>query len=62
MNDPQGFYIMYTAHNHQFLMWSCWMAGRYEESLHEARAATALIPVEMLRTMPGFDLLLGYSV
>jgi tetratricopeptide (TPR) repeat protein len=58
--NPQGFYLMYVAHNHQFLMASCWMMGRREEALREARATLDVVPVDMLRQMPGFDLVLGY--
>ena len=58
--NPQGFYLMYSVHNHQFLMWSCWMAGRYEESLRESRAIFDLIPLDMLRQMPGFDFAIAY--
>lgn len=60
--NPQGFYLMYSMHNHQFLMWSCWMAGRYEESLRESRAMLDLIPLDMLRQMPGFDFAIAYPI
>jgi tetratricopeptide (TPR) repeat protein len=60
--NPQGFYLMYVAHNHQFLMASCWMTGQAEEALKEARATLEVIPVDMLRQMPGFDLVLGYPI
>ena len=59
---PQGFYLMYSAHNHQFLMWSCWMSGRQEEAMREARATVDAIPLDMLRQMPGFDMTIGYPV
>ena len=58
--NPQGFYLMYSAHNHQFLMWSCWMAGRYEESLRESRAMLDVMPLDMLRQIPGFDFVVAY--
>ena len=58
--NPQGFYLMYSAHNHQFLMWSCWMSGRFEESLREARVALDVFPLDMLRQMPGFDYAIAY--
>ncbi len=58
--NPQGFYLMYSAHNHQFLMWSCWMAGRFEESLREARSTLDVIPLDMLRQMPGADYAIVY--
>ena len=58
--NPQGFYLMYVAHNHQFLMASCWMQGRAEEALKESRRVTEIMPLDMLRQMPGFDLVLDY--
>jgi len=60
--NPQGFYLMYVAHNHQFLMASCWMSGRFEEAIKEARAVTNVMPLDMLRQMPGFDLVVAYPV
>lgn len=58
--NPQGFYLMYSAHNHQFLMWSCWMAGRYEEALREARGTLDVMPLDMLRQIPGSDYTIVY--
>jgi tetratricopeptide (TPR) repeat protein len=58
----QGFYMMYVAHNHQFLWWTALMQGRSVEALAEARAVQAMAPPEMLKDMPGFDLVLGYSI
>ena len=58
----QGFYMMYVAHNHQFLWWTALMEGRSAEALKEARAVQAMAPPEMLKDMPGFDLVLGYSI
>ena len=52
---PQGFYLMYAAHNHQFLWSTALMEGRGAEALQQAREAVAMMPVEMLRAMPGFD-------
>ena len=52
---PQGFYMMYAAHNHQFLWSTALMEGRGAEALQQAREAVAMLPVEMLRAMPGFD-------
>lgn len=60
--NPQGFYLMYVAHNPQFLMASSMMEGRSAEALASARAALAVMPVEMLKAMPGFDFVLGYPV
>jgi len=52
---PQGFYMMYAAHNHQFLWSTSLMEGRGAEALEQARQAAAMLPPEMLRAMPGFD-------
>jgi tetratricopeptide (TPR) repeat protein len=59
---PQAFYMMYVAHNHQFLMASCMFEGRSAEAIKETNLALEKIPVDMLRQMPGFDLVLGYPV
>lgn len=58
--NPQGFYLMYVAHNHQFLMAACMMSGRYKEGLAQARAVEEVMPLDMLRQMPGFDLVIEY--
>ncbi len=58
--NPQGFYLMYVAHNHQFLMAACQMQGRAEEALAQARAVEEVVPLDMLRQMPGFDLVIEY--
>jgi len=52
---PQGFYMMYATHNHQFLWSTALMEGRGAEALEQARAAAAMLPAEALRAMPGFD-------
>jgi tetratricopeptide (TPR) repeat protein len=52
---PQGFYLMYATHNHQFLWSTALMEGRGAEALQQARAAAAMLPPEALRAMPGFD-------
>jgi tetratricopeptide (TPR) repeat protein len=52
---PQGFYMMYAAHNHQFLWSTALMEGRGAEALQQAREAAAMLPAEALRAMPGFD-------
>ena len=57
---PQGFYTMYVAHNYQFLMASAMMEGRSAEAIDNARLTLQHAPVEMLRQMPGFDLILPY--
>jgi tetratricopeptide (TPR) repeat protein len=43
-------------------MASCWMNGRAEEALKESRATNGVIPLDMLRQMPGFDLIVAYPV
>jgi tetratricopeptide (TPR) repeat protein len=60
--NPHGFYMMYIAHNQQFLMATCWMEGRAAEAMTATRAALAEVPPDMLTMMPGFDLVLGYPV
>lgn len=52
---PQGFYMMYAAHNHQFLWSTALMEGRAVEALQQAREAAAMLPAEALHAMPGFD-------
>jgi hypothetical protein len=59
---PQGFYNMYMAHNHQFVMVGCWFEGRYQEAVREAGLTAAGLPVEMMRTMPGTDYALIYPI
>jgi len=59
---PRDIYQMYIAHNHQFLWAAAMMEGRSAEALEAARNAVAAAPVEMLRAMPGFDILLTYPI
>ncbi|MDQ2871097.1 MAG: hypothetical protein M3S32_10160, partial [Acidobacteriota bacterium] len=59
---PRDIYQMYVAHNHQFLWAAAMMEGRSAEALEAARNTVAAAPVEMLRAMPGFDILLTYPV
>jgi tetratricopeptide (TPR) repeat protein len=59
---PEGFYLMYAAHNHQFLWSTALMEGRAAEALQQAREAVAMVPIEMLRAMPGFDGTLEYPI
>jgi tetratricopeptide (TPR) repeat protein len=47
----QGFYLMYKAHNHQFLAFAAMFEGRSEEALRTAQAMVAQIPPEMIREM-----------
>ncbi|MDI3259510.1 MAG: hypothetical protein QJR02_07420 [Sinobacteraceae bacterium] len=56
---PLDYYVMYTAHNEQFLAFSAAMEGRRAETLAAAQKARALIPDDMLLAMPGSDWLLG---
>lgn len=52
---PLDYYVMYTAHNYQFLAYSAVMQGRKAETLDATRKASALVPDEMLLAMPGTD-------
>src|SRR5262249_60788581 len=57
---PQGFYLMYVAHNYQFLWAAAMMEGRSAEAFQAARDMLAQAPEEMLASMPGSDLVLAY--
>src|SRR5262249_48758235 len=52
---PLDYYVMYTAHNYQFLAFSAAMEGRKAETLEAVRQSRALVSDEMLMTMPGTD-------
>jgi tetratricopeptide (TPR) repeat protein len=52
---PLDYYIMYTAHNYQFLAFSAAMEGRQAETIEAARQSRALVSDDMLLTMPGTD-------
>jgi tetratricopeptide (TPR) repeat protein len=52
---PLDYYVMYTAHNYQFLAFSAAMEGRQAEAIEAARQSRALISDDMLLTTPGFD-------
>ena len=52
---PLDYYVMYTAHNYQFLAFSAAMEGRQAETIEAARQSRALISDDMLLTTPGFD-------
>jgi tetratricopeptide (TPR) repeat protein len=52
---PLDYYVMYTAHNYQFLAFSTVMQGRKADTLDAARKARALVPDDMLLGMPGVD-------
>ena len=50
---PLDYYVMYTAHNYQFLAFSAAMEGRKAETIEAARQSRALVSDDMLLTMPG---------
>jgi tetratricopeptide (TPR) repeat protein len=56
---PQTIYTMYVAHNHQFLWAAAMLEGKSAESIEAARNAVATVPIEMLKEMPGNDLVLN---
>jgi tetratricopeptide (TPR) repeat protein len=47
----QGFYLMYKAHNHQFLAFSAMSAGRAAEAVTASNAMLAQFPPEMVHEM-----------
>ena len=55
MTKPLDYYVMYTAHNYQFLAFSAAMEGRQAETIEAARQSRALVSDDMLLTMPGAD-------
>jgi tetratricopeptide (TPR) repeat protein len=52
---PLDYYVMYTAHNYQFLAFSTAMEGRKAETVDAMRKAHAIISVDLLAAMPGSD-------
>jgi tetratricopeptide (TPR) repeat protein len=52
---PLDYYIMYTAHNYQFLAFAAAMEGRKAETLEAARKSRAVISDSLLLAMPGID-------
>lgn len=52
---PLDYYVLYTAHNYQFLAFSTAMQGRKAETLAAARASRDVVPDEMATAMPGVD-------
>jgi hypothetical protein len=52
---PLDYYVMYTAHNYQFLAFSTAMEGRKAETVEAMQKARAIIPVDLLAAMPGSD-------
>jgi len=55
ITKPLDYYVMYTAHNYQFLAFSAAMEGRQAETIEAARQSRALVSDDMLLTMPGAD-------
>lgn len=53
MTKPLDYYVMYTAHNYQFLAFSAAMESRRAETIEAARQSRALVSDDMLLTMPG---------
>jgi len=53
MTKPLDYYVMYTAHNYQFLAFSAAMEGRLAETIEAARQSRALVSDDMLLAMPG---------
>ena len=52
---PPDYYVMYTAHNYQFLAYSTAMQGRRADTLDAARRSRAVISDTLLSAMPGSD-------
>jgi tetratricopeptide (TPR) repeat protein len=50
----QGFYLMYKAHNHQFLAFSAMAAGRSQEAIRAAQDMETQFSPEALREMAAF--------
>ena len=53
--QPPDYYVMYTAHNYEFLAFSTAMQGRKADTLDAARKARAIISDDLLAAMPGAD-------
>jgi tetratricopeptide (TPR) repeat protein len=56
---PLDYYVMYTAHNYQFLAFSGAMEGRKAETIEAARKSRAIISDDLLAAMPGLDWYVG---
>ena len=52
---PLDYYVMYTAHNYQFLAFSAAMEGHEAETIETARQSRALVSDDMVLSMRGFD-------
>jgi tetratricopeptide (TPR) repeat protein len=57
---PLDYYVMYTAHNYQFLAFSTAMEGRRAETIEAARKSRAVISDDLLAAMPGIDWYVGH--
>lgn len=55
MTKPLDYYVMYTAHNYQFLAFSAAMEGRKAETIEAAQKSRAIISDDLLLAMPGID-------
>jgi tetratricopeptide (TPR) repeat protein len=55
-------YSMYVVHNYHFLWAAAMMEGRSQEAMLAARGVASKAPMEMLKQMPGFDLILTAPV
>jgi len=62
VGGPPGFYLMYAAHNFQFLSAAAAMQGRSAEAVQSARDLLALLPPEMFAEMPEMDGVLAQPV
>lgn len=49
-----GFYEVYRAHNHHFLVYAAMFAGRDDEAIAAARAMVAQLPMDAVQQMPEF--------
>ena len=56
---PLDYYVMYTAHNYQFLAFSAAMEGRQAETIEAARQSRAIVSNDLLAAMPGIDWYVG---
>ena len=56
---PPDYYVMYTAHNYQFLSAAAVMGGRSEESIRAARDMVLNTDPDMLKQMPELDAILA---
>jgi tetratricopeptide (TPR) repeat protein len=60
VTKPLDYYVMYTAHNYQFLAFSAAMEGRRAETIEAARKSRAIISDDLLAAMPGIDWYVGH--